>query len=111
MDDCVIRLRVVLFIPSLGYNLVSTERLAENGIQYHFSRSDVLLKLESNGSLIERGSRDVHNRMYVLPSPRTQAVLASASLSDHDTKLWHRRLGHINIKNLMHVHKFADDVL
>lgn len=29
---------------------------------------------------------------------------------DGDTKLWHRRIAHINVKDLINVHKFADGV-
>ena len=40
-----IRLQNVLYIPNLGYNLVSTGKLAHNGIQSLFRRSDVRLSL------------------------------------------------------------------
>lgn len=89
---------------------MSAGRPADSNIKFHVGRSDILSKLESNGALVGRGSSDAYNRMYVLPSPRTQASLALDSLSDHDTKMGHRRLAQINVKELISVHKFADGV-
>lgn len=45
----------------------------------------------------------------MLPSPHTETVLASVSLSDHDAKLWHRRPADISFKNLINTHEFQDD--
>ena len=39
-----IRLQNVLYIPNLGYNLVSTGKLADNGIQSLFRRFDARLR-------------------------------------------------------------------
>lgn len=88
LDDCVILFCDVLFVSSLGYNILSTGLLADNGIGSYFRRSDILLKLGSNGTLSGRGSRDIENGMYVRHSPRALADTASASLSDHDRKFW-----------------------
>ena len=40
-----VHLRNVLYIPELGYNLLSTGRFADNGIESHYRRRDVLLNL------------------------------------------------------------------
>lgn len=110
-DDCVVRLKNVLHVPKLGYNLVSTGRMADNGIESHFRRFDLLLKLEDSGTFIGRGVRCEDSGMYTFPSPRTVSVAASAKLADDsDSELWHRRLAHINFQSLVNVHKFADGV-
>lgn len=64
-----IRLKNVLHIPNLGYNLASTGRLADNGIESCFCQNDVRLTLESTGFLIGSGERDTISRMYMLPQP------------------------------------------
>ena len=50
-----IRLQNVLYIPNLGYNLVSTGKLADNGIQSLFRRFDVRLSLQTNSFFIGLG--------------------------------------------------------
>ncbi len=58
MENANIRLTNVLFIPSLGFNLVSTGRLSDKGIESHFRRNGIKLILESNGSVIGKGDLD-----------------------------------------------------
>ena len=67
-DDAIIRLKKVLYVPKLGYNLVSTGKLADNGIESEFRRHDLKLKLEGSGKTIGNGSRDQKTGLYVLPS-------------------------------------------
>ena len=108
-----IRLKEVLFMPSLAYNLVSTGRLADNGIESRFRRYDVCLNLESGGFFVGAGKRDMHTRMYTLPEPETHHNVEQQALSVVDgtqTELWHRRLAHINARDLLKVHEHVDDV-
>ena len=53
-----IRLRQVLFIPGLGYNLFSVERLVNNGITSLFKLECVELKHGYRGALVGYGERD-----------------------------------------------------
>lgn len=66
-DHSIIKLSNVLLIPTLGYNLVSTGKLADNGIESHFRRHNMLLKLEDSSDIIGCGSRDHSSGLYVLP--------------------------------------------
>lgn len=110
VDNCITCFREALFIPAPRCKLASTGRLASKSIESDFRPSGILLRLESNSTPIEPAWRDVENRMYLLPSPITKSALASSSLSDYNKKLWHRWLTRINIKDLINVHKSADDV-
>ena len=109
MKYCIIRLHHVLFVESIRYNLVSTGKLADNGIESLFRRKDLLLKLEVDGTIIGNGIRAL-NGMYILPSPNYENVFSSIESSQNNTMLWHQRLAHLNMKDLMQVHKFADGV-
>ena len=71
-DHADIRLKRALYIPNLGYNLVSTGRLADNGIESHFRRHDVRLMLELDRSFIGAGQRNLDSGMYMLPEPELQ---------------------------------------
>jgi len=111
-ENAVLRLKGALFLPSLGYNLVSTGRLADNGIFSFFRRSDVRLSSESDGFVLGTGLRDPETRMYMLPEPQSQSSSERAlAVSDPaETELWHRRLAHINARDLTTVHQHADGV-
>ena len=109
MQDCIIRLQHVLFVKTIRYNLVSTGKLADNGIESLFRRKDILLKLETDGTVIGCGFR-ASNGMYVLPSPKSDRALASIESIRDSTRLWHRRLAHLNMKDLVEVHKYADGI-
>ena len=107
-----VRLNGVLLIPDLGYNLVSTGRLADNGIESNLRRHDVQLFLEDNKFYVGCGKRDVNYGMYTLPHalispPREKAMI----MSPHDiAQLRHQRLAHINPCNLANVHKHVAGV-
>ena len=114
-ENANIRLKHVLYIPNLGYNLVSTGRLADNGIESKFGRCDVRLTLESNNFYVGLGSRDTESGLYMMPQPenhesKSQALVTSHSSKASETELWHRRLAHINAKDLVKLHEHVDDV-
>lgn len=94
MNGCIIYLRKVLFVPSFGYNLLSTWCLANNSIKSHFCRSDILLKLESNRKVVGREPRNVLNSAYWTP----------VSILSHDTYLCYCWLAQTNFKDVMNVH-------
>lgn len=68
-----IRLAHALYIPALGYNLVSTGCLVDNGIESHFRRFHVFLKLEEGNEVTGSGQNNASSGMYVLPSPTLSA--------------------------------------
>ena len=105
-------LKRVLYIPNLGYNLVSTGNRTDNGIESTFGRTDVKLILEENRFFVGSGDRDQDSRMYMLPQPISQATLLLAmSLTESETTdLWNRRLAHINTRALPKLHEHVLDV-
>ena len=102
-----IRLKCVLFIPGLGYNLVSVGRLADNGITSLFESRHVQLKYKPSGMIIGQGVRDDTTKLYALPDPVKTAMHTIATVKDSEAQLWHKRLAHMNAKDLCQVHKHA----
>lgn len=88
--------------------------MADNGIESKFKRDSVLLKMEGKNFLIGSGQRDTKNRMYMLPEPVNHSHLDRAlNLSSYATDLrdlWHKRLAHINQRDLSRLHKHVDGV-
>lgn len=105
-----IRLQKVLYVPSMGYNLVSTGRLADNGIESLFRRHDFVLQLESDATTIGQGDRDSSSGLYVFPNQNLDITLIMSEHNVSDTFLWHRRLAHINMQDLYNVHNHADGI-
>lgn len=105
-----LRLNNVLHVPSMGYNLVSTGRLADHGIESLFRRNEFILQLESDQTIIGKGIRDFDSKLYVLSHEKFESILSVCNNEKSDTQLWHRRLAHMNIQDLTYVHKYADGV-
>lgn len=109
-DNVNIRLTHVLYIPGLGYNLVSVGRLADKGIESLFRSKDVELRHQSSGMIVGYGIRDGDTSLYALPNPDISIIHTAASVKEPDVHLWHRRLAHMNSKDLCQVHKYATGV-
>lgn len=109
-ENANIRLKRALYIPNLGYNLVSTGMFADKGIESHFGREDVRFVLTKDKIFIGKGIRHLGTGMYVLPEPviqHTPEKAMSLFVSD-TTELWHRRLAHINSRDLLTLHKHVE---
>ncbi|KAK1628491.1 hypothetical protein QYE76_002806, partial [Lolium multiflorum] len=93
-------LETVMLVESLGYNLLSIYHLADVGYNSYFTNYCVKVFRSDNLKLVLVGY--VENNLYVVdlskesPSPSTCLMVAK-----HDEGwLWHRRLGHVNMRNL-----------
>ncbi|KAK1680292.1 hypothetical protein QYE76_041140 [Lolium multiflorum] len=93
-------LETVMLVESLGYNLLSIYHLADAGYNSYFTNYCVKVFRSDNLKLVLVGY--VENNLYVVdlskesPSPSTCLMAAK-----HDEGwLWHRRLGHVNMRNL-----------
>ncbi|KAK1651571.1 hypothetical protein QYE76_069376 [Lolium multiflorum] len=93
-------LETVMLVESLGYNLLSIYHLADAGYNSYFTKYYVQVFRSDNLKLVLVGY--VENNLYVVdlskesPSPSTCLMAAK-----HDEGwLWHRRLGHVNMRNL-----------
>lgn len=100
MQNCGLRLTQVLWIPSLGYILVSMGRLADSGIESWFGKERVELRLRKSSTLIGTGFRNKQNGMYIVPSPFAAKPVTSALISKKSPHVWHRRLAHLSDRDL-----------
>lgn len=71
----------------------------------------MVLHHEDGDNVIGFGSRDQSSDLYVLPTPCVlNNVALISTLRDDDASIWHRRLAHINMKDLPEVHNQVHDV-
>ncbi|KAK1650320.1 hypothetical protein QYE76_068125 [Lolium multiflorum] len=93
-------LETVMLVEHLGYNLLSIYHLADAGYNSYFTKYYVQVFRSDNLKLVLDGY--VENNLYVVDlskeSPSFSTCLMAAK---HDEGwLWHRRLGHVNMRNL-----------
>jgi transposase InsO family protein len=91
----------VWYVPGIRSNLMSVGQLIEKG--FSVVMKDNLLKLyDSNQNLImqsEQGS----NRTFKVNVETAETECLSAEGSEGDSKLWHKRMGHLNYRSLGHL--------
>nr|GEX78879.1 retrovirus-related Pol polyprotein from transposon TNT 1-94 [Tanacetum cinerariifolium] len=81
-------------VDNLGFNLLSIGQICDNKCRVTFSEYDS--EITKDGKVIGRGIRK--KGLYVIKlgnKPRDQIFLATI---DENSTLWHRRLGHVNIR-------------
>jgi hypothetical protein len=82
-----VRLDEVLYVPTIGYNLLSISQLADKGISTLFDKEKA--EIRRSGNLLATSYRQ--GRTYVL----REAIACRVDVeSSGDSILWHRRLGH-----------------
>ena len=95
------RLRDVLYVPQLVYNLLSVSKATETGKRVKFS-SEGLKILDCDDRVIAVGVK--RGNLYYLNCHKymdTQVHISDAPLKNESNELtWHRRLGHLNEKSL-----------
>ena len=81
----------VLYVPKIGFNLLSISQLAERGMSCQFTGTTAVLS--RNGETVATATRK--GMTYVLGARRGEkAMLVSEGIGMASSKLWHRRLGH-----------------
>lgn len=105
-----IRLEHVLYIPVLGYSLVSVGRLSDNCVESFFRSDDVELRHQLSNMLVGYGICDNESILYALPNPMGTLHHTISSTREAFVQLWHNRMEHMNPKDLCNVHKRSDGV-
>jgi len=88
----------VMLVESLGYNLLFVSRLADFGFNVLFTKVDCQVFHRNNHKIVFSGVRK--GDIYIVDStkkaqPRTCLIAKSSK-----GWLWHRRLGHVGMRNL-----------
>ncbi|KAK1696091.1 hypothetical protein QYE76_012788 [Lolium multiflorum] len=93
-------LETVMLVEHLGYNLLSIYHLADAGYNSYFTKYYVQVFRSDNLKLVLVGY--VENNLYVVDLSKESPSLSTCLMAaKHDEGwLWHRRLGHVNMRNL-----------
>lgn len=91
-----IRLKQVLLILSLAYDLVYTALSADNVVESGFRKHDVVLEPEPNRIIIGYETRVLASIMYMLSaSLRATSCAKVSNMGNVEKELLHRRIAHI----------------
>ena len=93
----------VLYVPNLQYNLLSVSRIEAAGgeVRFRQGKAEIYLK----GKLTGIGQR-IGKLYWITLKSTVETANVSQSVADK-TDLWHRRLGHINIRSLNEMQKLG----
>ena len=87
-------LKDVRHVPDILLNLISTDRLDDEGFKNSFGESK--WKLTKGSLVVARGKKQ--NTLYVMEAKLHKGDINAAQW-DVSIELWHKRLGHINEKD------------
>jgi len=98
----IITLKGVLFVPGICANLISVAKATDLGFCAEFSLKQCIFK--KGNKVLACATKD--NGVYVLDEGRHISPETALAIGDTDdptqakqyTELWHRRLGHLNIR-------------
>ena len=113
-DHVNLRLTSCIYAPDMGYNLISVGCMADKGIRTTFTRDRAILELfdEATNSTIHIGDgvRDPITRLYKADQIQISRETAMITTKNQQSMLWHRRLAHLNFRDLASTHKVAEDI-
>jgi hypothetical protein len=92
-------LETVMLVETLGYNLLSIKHLADAGYDSYFSKTYAKVFRSDNLKVVLVGY--VEDNLYVVDLSKEGPSSSTCLMAKHDKGwLWHRRLGHANMRNL-----------
>ena len=95
----------VLLVESLNFNLLSMAQLCDLGFKCIFGVDSVEIVSVDGSNLIFKGFR--HGSVYLVDFDASDARLSTCLLSQSSMGwLWHRRLGHVGMKQLNRLIKY-----
>ena len=94
----------MLLVESLNFNLLSVAQLCDLGFSCNFTVDDVIISSVDGINLKFKGFR--YKNLYLVDFSSSEAKLTTCLFSRASLGwLWHRRLGHVGMKQLNHLTK------
>ncbi|CAJ2667397.1 unnamed protein product [Trifolium pratense] len=101
IDHGLPKLENVLLVKGLTANLISISQLCDQGMKVNFTKNECLVS-NNGGDILMRGVRSKDN--CYLWIPLEEANVSTCLLTkNEEVKLWHKKLGHLNLKSMKRV--------
>eukprot|EP00253_Pinus_taeda_P014991 PITA_14991 len=94
-------LKNVLYVPGIKKNLISVSMMTDQDMQVEFSKTHCVIK-ECRNEIVATGMRVGSLYRLDAKSIPKRAMVAGGSTAE---QLWHKRFGHLNLQELMLLHK------
>ena len=95
-----IRIKNVLHVSKLHANLLSVSKLVSNGLKVQFNLNECIVK-SCDGEAIAIAPREAIIQNQFCEGAQAEAAnLVQSPTEDGALELWHRRLGHLNVKGV-----------
>ena len=88
----------VMLVKSLGFNLMSIAQLTDLDLEVLFTKVDCQVSKSDDHSLVFKGMRK--GNLYLVDFTKGPQVTTCLIAKSTKGWLWHRRLGHVGMKNL-----------
>ncbi|KAK8954887.1 hypothetical protein KSP39_PZI002281 [Platanthera zijinensis] len=92
----------VAYVTGLKHNLISISQLCDAGYQVWFSNT--LCNITLNNNILLVGIRQ--GNIYLVDFKSTSSEICLFNEVSSNNTLWHRRLGHVNLRNLSRLYKY-----
>src|ERR1044072_5970279 len=100
-------IKSVLLVEGLMHNLLSISQLADNGYDVLFNQKSCEVVSQKDGSILFNGKRK--NNIYKISISDLVKQNAKCLLSVYEEQwVWHRTLGHINLKRISQLNKLEN---
>ncbi|KAK2396684.1 putative mitochondrial protein [Trifolium repens] len=99
INNGLLKLDNVLLVKGLKANLISISQLSDQGLKVDFSKNECLVT-NDKGELLMKGAKSKDNCYLWVPQETTHSTTCLISQEDEE-RLWHQRLGHMNLKGMM----------
>lgn len=103
-NDVCVKIADALYVPGMVVNLVSVSKLVKNGLTVSFANNECVVS-HNSGKILCRVTPSSGN-LYrfsvqpIKPVTNTAYIVDSNSKQEINVKLWHDRLGHLNLESM-----------
>ena len=97
-----IRIYDVLHVPKLHANLLSVGKLIARGLKVHFNKSGCIVCTQE-GQMLAMASLEANlyqMELKVVKGAEVSTLAHTSAKEDNTLELWHKRLGHLNVKSV-----------
>ncbi|CAJ2665853.1 unnamed protein product [Trifolium pratense] len=101
IDHGLPKLENVLLVKGLTANLISISQLCDQGMKVNFTKNECLVS-NNEGDILMRGIRSKDNCYLWIPLEEGN-VSTCFLTKNEEVKLWHQKLGHLNLKSMKRV--------
>jgi hypothetical protein len=104
----------VLYVPDLGFNLLSIHKMTQSGLQVTFEDTSCIIRSKRPDRSIIASAPKIHDGLYRLDLAPLAVMMAAPTVTRADgmaatAATWHSRLGHLHLDGLVKLNTLVTD--